>query len=81
MVETKWLSGLSAEATIVANRRILEYPEGYRTQIIPSIGVHVGVGPSAGKVGILVYLIFEHPWMMPTGADMRTSYERAIRRS
>lgn len=31
-------------------------------QIVPGIGVPIGVGPSAGDKGIFVYLSFEHPW-------------------
>jgi hypothetical protein len=30
-------------------------------QIVPGIGVPIGVGPSAGERGIFVYLSFEHP--------------------
>jgi len=31
-------------------------------QIVPGIGVPLGVGPSAGERGILLYLSFEHPF-------------------
>ncbi len=31
-------------------------------QIVPGVGVPVGVGPSAGEKGILLYLSFEHPF-------------------
>ncbi len=31
-------------------------------QIVPGIGVPIGVGPSSGEKGILLYLSFEHPW-------------------
>ena len=31
-------------------------------QIVPGIGVPIGVGPSAGERGILLYLSFEHPF-------------------
>ena len=31
-------------------------------QIVPGVGVPTGVGPSAGKKGLIFYLSFEHPW-------------------
>ena len=31
-------------------------------QIVPGVGVPLGVGPSAGDKGVIVYLSFEHPW-------------------
>ena len=31
-------------------------------QIVPGIGVPIGVGPSAGEKGVLLYLSFEHPF-------------------
>ena len=31
-------------------------------QIVPGVGVPVGVGPSAGDKGVILYLSFEHPW-------------------
>ena len=31
-------------------------------QIVPGIGVPLGVGPSAGEKGLLLYLSFEHPF-------------------
>jgi hypothetical protein len=31
-------------------------------QIVPGIGVPIGVGPSAGEKGLIFYLSFEHPW-------------------
>ena len=31
-------------------------------QIVPGIGVPLGVGPSAGEKGVLLYLSFEHPF-------------------
>ena len=31
-------------------------------QIVPGIGVLLGVGPSAGEKGVLLYLSFEHPF-------------------
>jgi len=31
-------------------------------QIVPGIGVPIGVGPSAGEKGIFLYLSFEHPF-------------------
>jgi Putative MetA-pathway of phenol degradation len=31
-------------------------------QIVPGIAVPIGVGPSQGERGVLLYLSFEHPW-------------------
>jgi hypothetical protein len=31
-------------------------------QVVPGIGVPIGVGPSAGDRGLIFYLSFEHPW-------------------
>jgi len=31
-------------------------------QIVPGVGVPLGVGPSAGERAILLYLSFEHPF-------------------
>lgn len=31
-------------------------------QIVPGIALPIGVGPSAGDKGLLLYLSFEHPW-------------------
>jgi hypothetical protein len=31
-------------------------------QIVPGIAVPLGIGPSAGEKGILLYLSFEHPF-------------------
>ncbi len=31
-------------------------------QIVPGIGVPIGVGPSHGRYAVLVYLSFEHPF-------------------
>jgi len=31
-------------------------------QIVPGIAVPMGVGPSQGEHGVLLYLSFEHPW-------------------
>jgi hypothetical protein len=31
-------------------------------QIVPGIAVPMGVGPSSGERGLILYLSFEHPW-------------------
>jgi len=36
------------------------FPSGL--QIVPGIGVPIGVGPSAGEKGVFLYLSFEHPF-------------------
>ena len=38
------------------------FPSGL--QIVPGIGVPLGVGPSAGDKGVIFYLSFEHPWVI-----------------
>ena len=37
-----------------------DFPSGL--QIVPGIGVPIGVGPSRGQYGVLLYLSFEHPF-------------------
>ncbi|MDP9267862.1 MAG: transporter [Acidobacteriota bacterium] len=36
-------------------------------QIVPGVAVPVGVGPSSGERGVLLYLSFEHPYRKPKG--------------
>ena len=31
-------------------------------QIVPGVGIPVGIGPSAGQRGVIMYLSFEHPF-------------------
>src|SRR5438270_13736536 len=31
-------------------------------QIVPGIGIPIGIGPSAGEKGVIFYLSFEPPW-------------------
>jgi len=31
-------------------------------QIVPGIGIPLGVGPSSGERGVFLYLSFEHPY-------------------
>jgi hypothetical protein len=31
-------------------------------QIVPGIGVPIGIGPSLGEKGVFLYLSFEHPF-------------------
>lgn len=38
-------------------------------QIVPGIGIPIGVGPSAGERGVLLYLSFEHPFRPAAGAE------------
>jgi hypothetical protein len=37
-----------------------DFPSGL--QIVPALGVPIGLGPSAGERSIFLYLSFEHPW-------------------
>jgi hypothetical protein len=34
-------------------------------QIVPGVGVPLGIGASAGERGVLLYLSFEHPFLKP----------------
>jgi hypothetical protein len=34
-------------------------------QIVPGIALPIGIGPSAGELGIFLYLSFEHPLWKP----------------
>jgi hypothetical protein len=36
-------------------------------QIVPGLGIPIGVGPSHGDRGVFVYLSFEHPFMHTEG--------------
>jgi len=42
----------------------VRFASNYRSglQIVPGISIPIGIGPSAGKYGILFYLSFEHPF-------------------
>ena len=31
-------------------------------QVVPGVGVPVGIGPRGGQLGLIIYLSFEHPW-------------------
>lgn len=35
-------------------------------QIVPGGGVPLGVGPTSGQMGVIVYLSFEHVWVSHT---------------
>lgn len=54
---TQWASSLFLSPGI---RWSYNFKNGL--QIVPGAGVPVGVGPSAGEKGILLYLSFEHPF-------------------
>lgn len=71
MTETLWVSSESVVGTrrTRTSRDLLVSP-GIRwahnfangLQIVPGIGMPLGVGPSAGERGIFLYLSFEHPF-------------------
>ena len=71
MLETVWTSGerVVGPGQTVRNQDIFVSP-GVRwaynfksgLQIVPGIGVPVGVGPTSGEKGIIGYLSFEHPF-------------------
>jgi len=54
---TEWTSSLFLSPGI---RWAYNFKNGL--QIVPGIGVPLGVGPSAGEKGVLLYLSFEHPF-------------------
>ncbi|HVP44686.1 MAG TPA: hypothetical protein VMS96_14740 [Terriglobales bacterium] len=70
LLETVWNASqaVAGPDTTVAVRSLLLNP-GMRwaynfkngLQIVPGVGVPIGVGPSAGEKGIFLYLSFEHP--------------------
>jgi hypothetical protein len=71
MLETVWTSGedIVGRGKTVRNQDIFISP-GVRwaynfksgLQIVPGVGVPIGVGPSSGEKGIIGYLSFEHPF-------------------
>ena len=54
---TEWTSSLFLSPGI---RWAYNFKNGL--QIVPGIGVPIGLGPSAGEKGVLLYLSFEHPF-------------------
>ena len=71
MLETVWASSESVVAPGRTARQhslfvspgirwAFNFPSGL--QIVPGIGVPIGVGPSRGEKGIFLYLSFEHPF-------------------
>jgi hypothetical protein len=71
MLETIWNSGEEVVARRKTERRqqIFVSP-GFRwalnftsgLQVVPGVAVPVGVGPSSGEKGVILYLTFEHPF-------------------
>ncbi len=71
LLETTWVGSESVVSPgRVARSRDLLMSPGIRwaynfasgLQIVPGIGVPVGLGPSAGEKGVFLYLSFEHPF-------------------
>ncbi len=71
MLETVWNSSesiLAPEVTARANDVLISpgvrwaYNFKSGLQIVPGVAVPIGVGPSAGEKGLLLYLSFEHPF-------------------
>lgn len=71
LLETLWTSTEEVVGLNKTNRRQdLYVSPGIRwaynfssgLQIVPGIGVPIGVGPSSGQRGVIFYLSFEHPW-------------------
>ncbi len=71
ILETLWTSTAEVLKTSnTARRQDLFLSPGVRwahnfpsgLQIVPGIGLPIGVGPSSGEKGLIFYLSFEHPW-------------------
>jgi hypothetical protein len=70
-VETVWIAN---ESVVASNKTQWEHhllvSPGIRwaynfrngLQIVPGIAAPIGVGPSAGEKGVILYLSFEHPF-------------------
>jgi len=74
LLETTWISSQAvvSRGRVQASRDLLLSPGvrwayNFRSglQIVPGIGVPIGLGPSAGEKGVFVYLSFEHPFREP----------------
>ncbi|MBI4464725.1 MAG: transporter [Acidobacteria bacterium] len=71
MLEAVWNSAASVEAPDKTERSHefflspgVRWAYNFRNglQIVPGVGVAVGIGPSAGEKGLIFYLSFEHPF-------------------
>jgi hypothetical protein len=71
LLETLWTSGegvigpgktLRSQNLYVSPGVRWAYNLSHGLQIVPGIGAPIGVGPSAGEKGVIVYLSFEHPF-------------------
>jgi hypothetical protein len=80
LLETLWTSNAEVVGPGKTNQRHdLYVSPGIRwaynfksgLQIVPGIGFPVGVGPSAGDKGMLLYLSFEHPFKAAHSRQMR----------
>jgi hypothetical protein len=80
LLETLWTSNAEVVAPGKTNQRHdLYVSPGIRwaynfksgLQIVPGIGFPVGVGPSAGDKGMLLYLSFEHPFKLAHSRQLR----------
>ena len=63
MLEAFYTRPESGDAELIVSpgvRWVYNRPSGL--QIVPGIGVPIGVGPSSGSKSILLYLSFEHPF-------------------
>lgn len=62
MLETAGTTNESAPETLFLNpgvRYAINFASGL--QVVPGVSVPIGVGPSGGEYGALLYLSFEHP--------------------
>ena len=63
MLEATYAHPDEGDATLLVSPAIrwaYNFPSGL--QVVPGIGVPLGVGPSSGSKSVLVYLSFEHPF-------------------
>ena len=71
MFETLWTSTATVAGKNSTHRRQdlylspgIRWAHNFRSglQIVPGIGLPLGVAPSSGQKGLIFYLSFEHPW-------------------
>jgi hypothetical protein len=65
--------GAQRSETLTVNpgiRTAIDLPGGL--QVVPGIGVPIGVGPSRGDLGLFLYLSFEHPFRLAGPTEERT---------
>lgn len=72
MLETSWVRARGGTGDLLLSPG-MRWAHNVRggLQIVPGIAFPIGVGPSAGERGVLVYLSFEHPFTAAARARAR----------